>query len=840
MAYRVLTAALFKPFTLPHLKTQRVSALRALVAGFAGLACTPLLLAQDASGTTPATTASPARVVVTDTPIEESVLPTVRPFSSAFGLDSNILDVPRNVTVISREQLDTIAIFDVRDFSKLTSSSYTPSNFGAPSNPSIRGQTADLFVNGMRRGLTSNGNGLPVNFNSVESVDIIKGPPTVILGVSQYTGGSVNLNTKRPYFDKFQGNVGATFGSYGQYLYQADFGGPIIKDKLAFRVSFAGEESGSFYENGHQYTQALYTALTWTPSANYTLDFNFEGFWADYTENFGINRPTQDLIDHGRYITGTVGLLNGVQNNQIIFGGFNVVTPGPTVNLARSVRLLAPGDGSSGRSFSAQVVQTLKINDTFSIVNNTFFYYVNRGTLSSYYYSEILDNNFAIANRTEFKLNFDIPMGGTVGTITDKDGKTVTKGGDGWHLKLATNAGVELRYQQVNAYNDYFNEPANAWDLSRPRSEINYINQLAGGSQSLAFLGHPGRFASPGVFNGDTNQSRAFTISPYFQQEIKFGSKFGLLLGARLDILFVKATDPLAPPFAAQKTDSTVMGIPNFNVSPTFSPFPWLTTYFTYNYSQSTGVANGGGYVMGGNTLGTFASSYFHQVSELYEFGAKASLIKNTLFISSALFNQTRNIPSNTNTGVVNNKLTVNGFEIEANYQPTKNLWMTASYTLLDAIFKNQSPFSVQTYPFNRIGTIFNFTDTFGAPVTNPNNPNQTVFTAYPVGNYRQPGLPKNQFNFLVQYKLDMGLGASLGAVVTGPQNLNYDGTVKIRTQYTLDATIFYRQKRYELALSVLNLTDQKNFSPPNAVYANDSVVANLPIRVSGTVKLKF
>ncbi|OAI42651.1 hypothetical protein AYO41_03860 [Verrucomicrobia bacterium SCGC AG-212-E04] len=800
------------------------------MAGLAGLVCTPVLLAQDAStaATAPTSASSPGRVIVTDTPIEDSVLPTVRPFSAAFGIDSNILDIPRNVTVISREQLDTIAIFDVRDFAKLTSSSYTPSNFGAPSNPSIRGQTADVFVNGMRRGLTSNGNGLPVNFNSIESVDIIKGPPTVILGVSQYTGGSINLNTKRPYFDKFQGQVGATFGSYGQYLYNADFGGPIIKDKLAFRVSFSGEESGSYYENGHQYTQAIYTALTWTPSANYTLDFNFEGFWADYTENFGINRPTQDLIDHGRYITGTVGLVNGVQDNSIINGGFNTVTPGPTINLNRSVRLLAPGDGSGGHSFNAQVIQTLKLNETFSIVNNTFFYYVNRGTYSSYYYSEILDSNFAIANRTEFRLNYDFLMGQKATTVTGKDGKAVTKGSDGWHLKLSINAGIELRYQQVNAYNDYFNEPANAWDLSLPRSQINYINQAANGSLSLAAFGHPGRFASPGVFNGDTNQSRAFTISPYFQQEMKFGPMFGLLFGARVDILFVRATDPLAPSFAAQNTDSTVMGIPNFNVSPTFSPFPWLTTYFTYNYSQSTGVANGGGYMMGGNTLGTFASSYFHQVSELYEFGAKASLLKNTLFISSAAFHQTRIIPSNTNAGVINNKLTVNGFEIEANYQPTKNFWITASYTLLDAIYKDQVPFSVQSYPFDQIGNNFNLTDTFGA------------LSPYAKGNYRQPGLPKNQFNALIQYKLDCGLGASIGAVVTGPQNLNFDGSVKIRTQYTLDASIFYRQKRYELVLSVLNLTDQKNWSPPNSVYANDSVVANLPIRVNGTVRFKF
>src|SRR4051812_4064617 len=75
-------------------------------------------------------------------PIEQQILPTSRPFNSVFGTDDAIIDVPRNVTIISRQQLTDIAISDVRDFSKLTSSSYTTTNFGAPANPSIRGQTA--------------------------------------------------------------------------------------------------------------------------------------------------------------------------------------------------------------------------------------------------------------------------------------------------------------------------------------------------------------------------------------------------------------------------------------------------------------------------------------------------------------------------------------------------------------------------------------------------------------------------------------------------------------------------------------------------------------------------
>ena len=56
---------------------------------------------------------------VSEVPIEQQILPTSRPFNSVFGTDDNIVDVPRNVTIISRQQLSDISISDVLDFSKL-------------------------------------------------------------------------------------------------------------------------------------------------------------------------------------------------------------------------------------------------------------------------------------------------------------------------------------------------------------------------------------------------------------------------------------------------------------------------------------------------------------------------------------------------------------------------------------------------------------------------------------------------------------------------------------------------------------------------------------------------
>lgn len=797
----------------------------------------------------PSQPSDPERIVIEGMPIEESILPTIRPYNAAFGTDRNILDVPRSVTIISREQLDAIGIQDVRDFTKLTSSSYTTSNFGAPANPSLRGQTADVFINGMRRSLTSNGNGLPINFNSVESVDIFKGPPTVIYGASNYTGGFINLVTKRPYLSAFQGEASFTYGEYDQRRWTLDFGGPLASD-LAYRLSYSGEESGSFYENGNKDTEAIYGALIWVPTSSYTLEMNGEFFEADYTENFGINRVTQDLINHGNYITGSVADQNGDgrMNGQDVFSGFNTVIPDGTIKIDRSRRLLRPGDGSYGKSVNGQIIQTFKVDDDFTIVNNTFYNYIKRDTRSSYYYSEIVDDAQSIENRTEFRLDFGIPFGHSTPAAapmmskdapSDQQVKAVLPTEkEPYTIKAQVNFGLDIRYQAVQAFNDFSNEPANAWDLSQSRSYIDYVNY--GGDVPVP--GYPGRFAAPGISavnGGDTNDSQLLFLSPFLQTDFKFTDQLSLLLGGRLDVVWVKTIDPLFDPhyvdsFATLSAgqlgydgrDSTLVGIPNFNISPSFKPFPWMTTYFTYNYSQSLAVGNGGGFPSVQNSINV--QGQLRRESELFEFGAKASLFDDKLFLSSAAFKQTRAIAG---VGGRVNNLDVLGVEAEVNYQPSRHFYATVGYTFLDAFYKDQSPFSVQTYPFNEAPNYFNLTDTFGS------------FKGYPVADYEQPGLPDHLFNALVSYNFDTNagnFGAILGAVVTGPYNLDYRGDVTVPWQYNLDLTLVWSFKNVTAKLAILNLTDEENWSPAEPTYALDSVTADLPRRIEGTISFKF
>lgn len=764
---------------------------------------------------------------VNDVPIREVVLPQSRPFNSVFGTDRSILDTPRNVTIFSREQLNAISVQDVRDFSKLTASSYTRTNFGAPTTPDIRTQIADMFANGMRIGLSSNGNGLPINFNSVESINIVKGPAGVVYGASSYIGGYADIITKRPSFDKAEGSASITVGSFDVYRWTFDYGAPS-NSKTAWRVSYAGEQSKGFYDNGKKNTQALYLAITHRPDNATEWFFNNELFFADYTENFGVNRVTQRLIDTGFYQTGVnnnpapnfatgpvvgyidstgapitfsnINVVGGVaapqsdpQNSRWVVSGFpavNRIVPGPVVRLDRSRRLLRPGDDSEGWSYNAQLLYKKQSSGDLDVTNNTFFRYVARNTLSSYSYSEIIDPSWSLENRTQF------------------------------HFKKGSHeivTGASLRYQFVEAYNDFFNEPAGVWDLTRDLNFANYFNSVNSPSPftQIPVPGWAGRFFTPD--NGDSGISKVTTIGPFYQHDWRVSDQFSILFGGRVDIMradyeMAWVNSIIGPQRLA---DETTVGLPNYNASLQYKVNEGLSLYASHNYSQNPvgAVGNGGGITTGGNA--NFSNASLRNEAILWEAGVKKTYAGGKGFLSLALFKQNRDAVQQDRSL---RQYETTGLEFEINYQPNKNFYFTAGYSYLDATV-NQPEFDVGN--------------------TSLVSPLDRFFILS--GNeFRRQGVPKNLINILGSYKWDNGFGMTAGFVWTSDINNNVVGSLVIPSQYTIDLTAFYSTKTWEARFAVLNATDEENWGAPNAVYGNESIVAELPIRAELTLKYKW
>ncbi len=804
--------------------------------------------------------------VVTADYTDALLLPQSLPFTSPYGTEMELVDTPRSISILSREQLDVIAIRDPRDLAKLSTSAYSQSNFGAPANPSIRGQTADILINNMRRGLTINGNGMPVNFNAIESATILKGPPAVSIGASQYVGGYVDLITKKPRFTDTEHTVSLTVDSEGLLIGQID-SNFVASDRLAFRTSYTMEQTEDYYYDNHKRkSHAAFAAMTWMPSETYQLDLNGEVFYADYTENWGWNRVTQDLIDHGQYQSGTVsspqneGLDDALATGNISDGG--------TVQLSPEQRLLGDGDDSKGVFVTLQAIQKWTPDSDRTIQNNTFFQYRDRDTYSSYQFSEVLRDNWSLENRTNLE--------------TQVEAK-------GWLHRL--NLGGSLRYTSVTAGSDFYHEPANYWDISQSNSEIGVTDEFvffdnpftAFTSASVPYLGEDargyltlGRPVSPGgsygTFeidpsklpsgisidpgnlngagnptvtynsNGETNDSDVLQLGLFLQDNIQLNEQWSWLIGGRVDYVHVDTEDPMFDDIVhfldqygldGEAERVRAMGrasaahdefLFSFNNSFVFKPSKESALYATFNYAESTKVGAGGGL----SVDQVEDEDEFVRASTLYEVGYKHSLFEDQVFLSLSAYYQERSDPT-LGGGSIDAEAT--GVELELTYQPNSDFYAMLGYSYIRARSSaplGAGPFVAEDTPYD--GSY--------------NNANLAS------GTFRTPGIPEHMLNALVVYRITEQFGVTASAVVTSPVPLTYDGvagafggtieTAEIPTQYSLDLGAFYEVSNWAFRLNILNVTDEQNYGAVNAIYGNASVFVELPRRYELTASYTF
>jgi hypothetical protein len=415
---------------------------RASIRGLVLVSCS-ILTAHPAVAETAAADAPPAssgdldEIVVNGIKRGELILPTQVSSSSAYGLDLGVMDTPRNNSLISKAQLDALNIQNPGGFSYLTSSSYADAAFGQPNVPRIRGQYGDIFINGMRDPFTLNGYGAPISFNDVDSIDIIKGTASVQQGPGAGVGGSINITTKMPSFTKFSEAFELEFDSQQKRRASFDIGGPISSNTAA-RVSFASDDSGSYYYDMYFHQQSLYVAVLTNFTDEYSVLFTGEAVDTRYRENDGVNRVNQALIDHGTYLT-------GAPDPASISGFGTEVTLGPqTVALNDRILIDEPaGTGAHSLHAKGQIVQTFRASDALTITNNTFYDYLNRYNQTEDYYADGAKGSYAIENKTDFKLKFD------TGPVSNQ-----------------VNAGFTFRFEHINDVQNYSNEPVSVFDLS--------------------------------------------------------------------------------------------------------------------------------------------------------------------------------------------------------------------------------------------------------------------------------------------------------------------------------------------------------------------------------------
>jgi len=238
----------------------------------------------DASGKTTANATTP--------PVSEIVVTALRK-------EQSLSKVPESISAFTETKMETLDIKSFADIAK-----YTPGvSFDEDSHDiSIRGiastagsSTTGIYIDDTpvqvrNLGLNAN-NTLPTVFD-LSRVEVLRGPQGTLFGAGS-EGGTVRYITNQPSLTTFTGmahsELAFTEDGGPSYEFGAAVGGPIIEDKLGFRISAWGRRDGG-YVNAVDYqtlgttdqqanrvdTYVLRAALTWAPTSHIKITPSFQ------------------------------------------------------------------------------------------------------------------------------------------------------------------------------------------------------------------------------------------------------------------------------------------------------------------------------------------------------------------------------------------------------------------------------------------------------------------------------------------------------------------------------------------------------------------------------------
>lgn len=205
----------------------------------------------------------------------------------ATRIAATLLEVPQNVQVLSRTIIDQRLDFQLAEVARTVSGvSRTNSGSGYLGNEfAIRGftlNTANSYLrDGMKFGIYSFS-----DLASIEEVEVMKGPASVLYGASE-PGGVINLVSKRPLESQI---VSLQFtGGNGDFRRpEFDAAGPLLKNRtLLYRINGSYQQDFRFrdFVKGSHYLLA--PAITWRPIDRMIFTISGEYLNGQATSDFG-------------------------------------------------------------------------------------------------------------------------------------------------------------------------------------------------------------------------------------------------------------------------------------------------------------------------------------------------------------------------------------------------------------------------------------------------------------------------------------------------------------------------------------------------------------------------
>lgn len=194
---------------------------------------------------------APLEIVLKDEAILSEIIVTSR------RRDENAQEVPIPISVIGGATIEETGAFNVNRLKELVPSVqlYTSNPRNTGLNIRGLGSPFGLTNDGLDPGVGFYVDGVyfarpaaaTLDFIDIEQIEVLRGPQGTLFGKNT-TSGAFNITTRKPSFTP-SGNFELSYGNYGYIQAKTSITGPLVKDKLAARLSFSGTQRDGVIEN---------------------------------------------------------------------------------------------------------------------------------------------------------------------------------------------------------------------------------------------------------------------------------------------------------------------------------------------------------------------------------------------------------------------------------------------------------------------------------------------------------------------------------------------------------------------------------------------------------------
>ena len=797
---------------------------------------------------------------------------TLSPFSvrvdSLFGDDLTVVDIPRAVTVLSPELRELLQVDSYESLDRFGAGTQRVNYFGLAGSAFLRGARAGTYFNGMLRAYQRNE--MPMSFGALEGLEVVKGPVPASLSPT-LVGGAVNQRPKSPYFDRARGSVELEIGSWNARQLQVDYGSPLLLlgKPAAYRLSYTGHRSDRFYDNVPHDFDSLYGAVKIKLSERHRLFLGTEFYDFRSSEIPGVNRPTPELIETGRYVLGEPPLLTSGK-----WGG-KVVRPLLEFPYSFSVNpslfaLAVPGELARERIDPALRATMLDLNDP-SVIEAIYaplpasavpgfaawgyetavqaLAGVDKQTQDAYLYTPAyfeaggkvlterlprervladpedkadsrdfitfaevesrLDNDDTLVTRF-FMESLVTQKASTYGFAFDSD-QLVLQGRLEYQFDFEDPAtglslGVDLRYTEASVLQDFDAEPFSRRDLSRDTISPNTIVP-AGGATGPSGMNFWSSFGTASL-DSELVQGAVYGTGVY-----PFTEGFKLFYGGRIEtatweIAYPEEVDAVNPQQRQAFARSGEETLWQLHLNPHLELIPGIFLYGGLQLGKALAPGDGG----------TVSGEDSFTDVELFEAGLKTRLLDGALFTSLSAYHWDQATFSTRDAS--SRPLRAKGLEWEMTWSPSDSVTLLGAFTAQRVFLRTEDlgfgaiPQSEEGWALN--GGILNATGGRTAPA-NPDG----VFA----------GLPELSAHLYLAWDLPGGFQVAGGPIWRDGYYHDMQRAMRIPSYVLWTAQLRYDAERWWARIHIENLLDEAYWIGQEPVFSAGTLILQGPGR---------